>query len=334
MGLSRIPFLFSILSTAALAEPPCPVPGPQVPASIRSIRNAMNEGTTPLPLDHIGTDTPSYTAPERFLGFSYYVGSGNERFEKLEGYDDIYLYIDHYEPSRHPLNRLFLGSSAIIKIDRSQTPHQYIYLSREKHVGSKSGEELKDVKSVNEHLCSLNSSCDRNLKAFNLQARSSEFDSKIGAEYKASMKKRFTDLLLVDTYATEPEISSGIRAVLDRFESESRGTPAEINRWISVEMKKITDAKIGALTREQYQSKVKGKETERALEYITFRSLVTNVDSEIEKRSHHSKKEAMLDFCSKRDLPECKTARELKSDLDQFQTRRKVLPKEEGIPVY
>ena len=334
MGLTRIPFLFSFLSIAALAEPSCPVPGPQVPASIRSIRNAINEGSTPLPLDQIGTDTPSYTAPERFLGFSYYVGIGNERFEKLEGYDDLYIYIDHYEPSRHPLNRLFLGSSAIIKIDRSQTPPKYIYLSREKHVGSKSGEELKDVKSVNEHLCSLNSACDRNLKAFNLQARSSEFDSKIGAEYKASMKKRFTDLLLVDTYATEPEISSGIRAVLNRLESEARGTPAEINRWISAEMKKITAAKIGTLTREQYQSKVKGKETERALEYITFRSLVTNVDSEIEKRSHHSKKEALLVFCSKYDLPECKTARQLKSDLDQFQTRRKVLPKEEGIPAY
>ena len=332
--MTPLPLLMILLSPPGWALEACRVQGPQVPDTLHSIRNALGSESSLLPFDQIGADTPSYTAPERYLGFSYYVGIGNERFEKLEGYEDIYLYVDHYEPSRHPLNRLFMGSSAIIKIDRSQTPARYIYLSREKHIGSKSGEELKDAKSVNEHLCSLNSTCDRNLKTFNRMARTPDFDSKIGNEYKISMKKRFSDLLLVDIYATEPEIAAAIRSVLDRLDSDAKGTPAQINQWISTEMNKISDAKIGTLTREQYQSKVKGKETERALEYITYRSLVTNVQSEIEKRSHHSKKEAIIDFCSTRDLPECRTARALKTDLDQFQLRRKVLPEGVGIPVY
>ncbi len=335
MGLFSL-FLLALnfLSTPALADPICTVPGPQVPSSIQSLHSALGEEDAPYPFDQIGPDTPSYSASERLLGFSYYVGMGNERFEKLEGYEDVYLYIDHYEPSRHPLNRLFMGSSAIIKIDRNQNPPKYVYLSREKHVGTKSGEELKDVKSVNEHLCSLNSTCDRNLKAFNQQARTPSFDALIAPEYKASIKKRFNDLLLVDTYASDPEISSGIRSVLDRMEAEAKGTPSEINRWLSVEMKKITDGKLGSLTREQYQAKVKGKENERALEYITYRSLVTNVESELEKRSHHSKKSAILEYCSKHDSPPCQTARKLKTSLDHFQSRRKVLSKEEGIPAY
>jgi hypothetical protein len=324
----------TLLIQAGLADPACQIPGPRIPSSLHSIHGALVPENPPPPLDQIGSDTPSYTAPERLMGFSYYVGSGNERFEKLEGYDDIYLYIDHYEPSRHPLNRLFLGSSAIIKIDRSQTPPRYVYLSREKHVGSKSGEELKDVKNVNEHLCSLNSACDRNLKAFNLQARTREFDARIASEYKASIRKRFTDLLLVDTYATEPGIASGVRSVLDRLEAEAQGSPDQINSWISSEMKKITESKIGTLTREQYQSKVKGQENERALEYISYRSLTNNVQSELEKRSHHSKKEAILSYCATRDIPECRIARVLKSDLDGFQSRRQLLPRETGLPAY
>ena len=327
--LTLYSFTFSPLAGAVEA---CRVQESAVPAPLRSIHSALEAAQAPLPFDRIGTDTPSYTAPQRLLGFSYYVGSGNERFEKLEGYDDVYLYIDHYEPSRHPLNRLFLGSSAIIKIDRSQTPAKYVYLSREKHVGTKSGEELKDVKSVNEHLCSLNSGCAGKLQAFNLEARSSDFDAKIAPQYKKSIQKRLTDLLLVDTYASDSVISTSIRGVLDRLESEAKGTPAEVNRWLSREMKKITDAKIGAQTREQYQAMVKGQENERALEYITYRSLVTNVDSELEKRSHHSKKEAILEYCSSQDTPVCQNARSLKSDLDQFQSRRKVLPPGEGIP--
>jgi cellobiose phosphorylase len=99
-------------------------------------------------------------------------------------------------------------------------------------------------------------------------------------------------------------------------------------------MGKITDAKIGGSTREQYQAKVKGKESERALEYITYQSLRTNMESELEKRAHHSKKEAILEYCSIRDTPSCRNARSLKADLDFFQSRRQVLPKSEGIPVY
>jgi hypothetical protein len=99
-------------------------------------------------------------------------------------------------------------------------------------------------------------------------------------------------------------------------------------------MRKITESKIGTLTREQYQSKVKGRENERALEYISYRSLTGNVESELEKRSHHSKKEAILTYCSTRDIPECRTARALKSDLDGFQSRRQLLPKESGLPVF
>lgn len=99
-------------------------------------------------------------------------------------------------------------------------------------------------------------------------------------------------------------------------------------------MKKITESKIGTLTREQYQSKVKGQENERALEYISYRSLTNNVQSELEKRSHHSKKEAILAYCCTRDVPECSTARELKSGLDGFQARRQLLPKETGLPAY
>ncbi len=327
-----IGFCFFAFPSFSEAVDTCRVQDSAVPASLRSVRSALEASQSPLPFDRIGTDTPSYSASERLLGFSYYVGSGNERFEKLEGYDDVYLYIDHYEPSRHPLNRLFLGSSAIIKIDRSQTPAKYVYLSREKHVGTKSGEELKDVKSVNEHLCSLNSSCAGKLKAFNLEARSSEFDGNIGPQYKKSIHKRLTDLLLIDTYASDPVISQSIQGVLGRLDSEAKGNPDEINRWVSQEMKKITDAKIGTQTREQYQAKVKGQENARALEYITYRSLVTNVNSELEKRSHHSKKEAILDYCSSQDTPVCQNARSLKSDLDQFQSRRKVLPPGEGIP--
>ena len=80
--------VFSAFSSPVRADPACRNPEPAVPASLRSIHTALEANQATLPFDRIGSDTPSYTASQRLMGFSYYVGIGNERFEKLEGYDD------------------------------------------------------------------------------------------------------------------------------------------------------------------------------------------------------------------------------------------------------
>jgi hypothetical protein len=305
-----------------------------LPPTLREIHRAL-ESDHSLTFDRKMPDELRLPLSERYSGFSYYVGMGNERFEKLEGYEDIYLYIDHYDPSRHPMNRLFLGSSAILKLDRSTTPPTYVYLSRERHVGTKTGEELKDAKNVNEHLCSLNSGCSGRLDAFNRLARSSEFDMKIGAEYRRSLKKRFEDLLLSDVYHSDPGISIPIRSVLERLETEAQGTPADINTWLLSQMEKITEAKIGKLTRQEYQKLNPKKSSELALEYITYSSLKGNVAGELERRSHYSKKTAILEWCGTRPGESgCETAIRLKKDLDFFESRRKVLPTTEGLPTH
>ena len=322
------------LAASAISKPiDCVGPGLEsahtLHKSMASLHDQLGGG---LAFDHITEKSDSYSFNNYGLGFSYYVPEENSRFERLEGYDDVYIWVNHYDPKIHTLNRLFLGSNAILKIDRSTTPPKVIYLSREIHVQNKSATEIMDLKNVNESLCTLNLACSKKLVEFNASARTSQFDSKVISEYKTSLTKLISDQFVIDTYADIPAIRDQALTLLEKMKTNTFKNIAEMNEFLLQGLKKIRDEKLAGLTREQYLQKFKGEEKSRVLEYITYDSISDNAAFLIGKYAHRAKKDAILEYCSKSVSQDCALARSLKSDLDSFQTRRKPLPAGEQLP--
>jgi hypothetical protein len=327
--------LLKLLTLSALSRPvDCVEPGlnhaHDLQATIHSIQDQI--AGNPLAFDHITEKSDSYTFNNYGLGFSYFIASENSRFEKLDGYDDVYIWVNHYDPKAHSLNRLFLGSNAILKIDRSKNPAKIIYLSREKHVQSKSAAEIMDLKNVNESLCALNRACSEKLRQFNATARTAQFDSKVVSEYKTTLSKLISDHFILDTYAETPVVTGRISKLLDQMKLSSFKNTSEMNDFLLQGLKMIQDEKLNGMTRDQYVQKFKGEENKAALEHITYNSISDNALFLIGKFSHRAKKDAILDFCSKSGSSECVSIRSLKTDLDSFQMRRRPLPAGEELP--
>ena len=48
------------------------------------VSNALNPN---FPMDNIGSNLKEMPFSDRYSGFSYFIGQGNDRYEKVEGYD-------------------------------------------------------------------------------------------------------------------------------------------------------------------------------------------------------------------------------------------------------
>lgn len=281
-----------------------------------------------LPLNN-GPATPEvYAYSERYLGFSYFIGKGNERYEKLEGYEDIYLMIDQYEPQKHPLNRLFMGSHAVIKYDRSTNPPTVIYLAQEKHVATKPFEEVKNYKEVSETLCSLNKTCSGKLSAFNTIIENKIYAQNIAGIYKNQMAQAVRDNFIKDTYHKNPVIRNKIDQTLVALEKMSFNSPDEVDHFIKTQVSDISKNKLkGIQNFSEYREYLK-KQNSKAdpLEFYDYRALVSNLEA-IHKRYHQpSKKNAFYAYCATTESNDCLKVNSLRQDLDNFESRRKPIP--------
>jgi hypothetical protein len=325
--ISLLLLLATTLSQATLAED-CPSPLVNSTLSSSLVNNLnVTSAMQSLPLDNLGTGWDVSVYQERMLGFSYFIGKGNERFEKLEGYDDIYLMIDHYVPNKHQLNTLFLGSHTVVKYDRSVNPPNVIYLSKQKHIAGKPYEEMRKYQSVDETLCSLNTSCSKKLPNFNKIVDSAEFNSKAVPQYKNAIIDRLTDRLLIDVYHQKPVLKEKIKNVLELVRTKSFSNMAEINTFIEQEMTKITQDKLQGRTAQQYKAYIqKEKPNEDWLEYYDYNAIVPNINPDIKNNSFVSKKKAIFDYCAANSSASCGDINSLKTDLDHFHSKRKEIP--------
>ncbi len=264
-----------------------------------------------LPLDNVASDLDVYSYGQKLVGFSYYIGLGNERYEKLDGYEDVYLMIDHYDPSQHILNNKFVGSHAIVKYDRSVNPPQVIYLSKQTHLYSGSAEEIRTYKSVNEALCSLNSACETKLEKFNRVVDSTEFNSKAVSQYKDAIIKRETERLIVDTYYQNSVIKAKIQAVFDHIKTNHFANIDEVNAYLLFEMMKISN---------------EGKSMcGKTLEFYDYDSIASNISNDLKNYSYVAKKEAIYNYCQSATSTSCPSVNSLKQDIDYFDGKRTVI---------
>lgn len=281
-----------------------------------------------LPLDNLGTDLDVKSYNEKLLGFSYYIGLGNERFEKLEGYDDIYLMIDHYDPTKHQLNTMFMGSHTVVKYDRSVDPPNVIFLSKQKHISNKPYEEMRKYQTVDETLCSLNTTCNKKLPKYNQIVDSVEFNSKAVSQYKTAIIERVTDKLLIDVYHQKPVIKEKIQKVLDQVKTNSFSSMDQINIYIEQEMNKISQEKLKGRTAQQYKEYIKRERpNEDWMEYYDYSALTPNISVDLKNNSFVSKKKAIFDYCSSNTSTNCGTINSIKTDLDYFHSKRTEITK-------
>lgn len=277
-----------------------------------------------LPLDRPPPEPKTYDLSWKLAGASYIVPEENARYEKLDGYDDIYIISNHYDPTKHPGNVGFLGSSAIVKVDRTTKPFSYIYLSKESHNSySKDLKTLPYKLNVNEHLCTLNQACFKKLETFTKITNSTEFDQKSVSQFKSTCKSLIQDLFMVDIYRDHPEIKSKTDKVLNSLQGLDAKSIQDVEKYLSSELGKITDEKIGNKTFDQYSDKN---------EFLTYRSIKTNVNYFIQKYGVRMKKDSILEYCKYGPEPSCKESNSLRQDLEYFNSKRKVISKEEYLP--
>lgn len=278
--------------------------------------------TETIPFDRLDANPLTKDYHEK-NAFSYYIGKGNERYEKLEGYDDIYLIIDHYDPEKHPLNRLFLGSHAVVKYDRTFNPPKIIFLSRQIHVSTDPAEKIRKSQSVNETLCSLNQACFKKLEKFNAVVDSAEYNSIAVNEYKNSLTERIKTKLLIDTYHEKPEIKKQLQTVLDNTIAKEFTQMSDVNTYLEGEMNKIVTSKLQGKTMEQYKAYIqKNHPGQDWLEYFDYHSIQSNISLELQKYSFESKKNAIFEHCKTGTSANCVQVNLLKKDLDYFQGKR------------
>jgi hypothetical protein len=320
-NLTFITFLWSSWVNADPCLTKTSVCEPKVEKTFKNLKRILSEQN--LPLDHLTNQQEVYPPNTKYNGISYYIPTDNARYEKLEGYEDVYVISNEYVPEKHQMNRGFLGTSAVVRVDRSKTPFQYVYLSKEIHSSYAKKKELPFKNNVNEHLCSLNLSCFQKLEIFKKAAESSDFDQKIVSQYQSQLKKFFYDRYVTDIYHQEPEIQQKIKTVLDSIDGNSFKNTAEVNLFVLKEMKKITDQKLQGKTRDQYPD---------PLEYISYSSIAGNTKEYLESYSLRLKKDAILQFCAADKNENCQNVNQLKADLDFFQGRRKLISYQEYLP--
>ncbi len=325
MSCLKMLMMFFLLHPILTCAEPCvsktSVCDPKLQTAFKNMQKLLSEQN--LPFDHLPDHQEVYSGNTKYSGISYYVPTENARYEKLEGYEDIYVISNDYDPNKHPMNRGFLGTSAVIKVDRSKNPFAFIYLSKEILSTYGKKKEFPFKNNVNEHLCSLNQSCFQKLELFKKASLSSEFDQKIVLQYKSQIKRFFQDRYLVDTYRDEPEILKQIEKVLSAIDSNPAKSINEVNQFIQTEMNQITEKKLQGRTRDQYPDR---------LEYVSYSSISSNTKEYVESFSLRMKKDAILEYCASDTSEPCKNVRLLKDDLDFFQARRKPITLREYLP--
>ena len=279
-----------------------------------------------IQFDNIPKDTEEYSKSDYVMGISYYIGGGNERWDKLEGHEDIYIFYDEYQAEKHPMNGLTHGSHAIIKLDQTKNPPKIIYLTKSKQVASHSRNERNKYKNINESLCSLNVDCNQTLTNMNKVVDDKVLESKIINTYKENIINLFEEKLIVDTYHKFEEIKDKVSAILSEAKIREFKSTKEINQFVQAETKKIVDEKIKGRTYSEWKQHLKDTgSSENPLNYIDYNALVGNVEYHIDQNERAMKKKSMFEYCSDQVSDTCSKVNNNKDYIDYFQKRRKTV---------
>ena len=321
-------FLIVTFTTQSLLASECVQSSPNHPLDLFiSATSKVSSALSPnLPMDNVGSNLKEMPYSDRYSGFSYFIGQGNERYEKVEGYDDVYIYMDYYDPNKHPLNNLMKGSHVIIKYDRSVNPPKIIYLSQQKQLADKSVEETRTYKTVNETLCSLNKACNNKLDGFNKIVDSTEFNTAAVNQYKEAIINRTNYRLIVDVYHNFPDIKGKIQKVFAQIKTNSFANIDEVNIYLEKELTKISTDQLQGKNMQQYKEFIqKNKPTEDYLQYFDYSSIVPNISIDLKKYSYLSKKEAIYSYCKQSSQTSCLAVNSLKVDMDAINSSRVVI---------
>lgn len=186
---------------------------------------------------------------------------------------------------------------------------------------------MRNYKSVNETLCSLNTECSQKLVNFNKIVDSSEFNSKVVPEYKNAIIDRLNDRLIIDTYHKKPEIQDKIKGVIELVKSKNFNDIDQVNTFIQQELTKITDSKLQKRTAQQYKEYIKKSEpNEDWLEYYDYSAILSNVLPDIGTNSFVHKKKAIFEYCQKGTSLSCSDVKNLQKDLNYFDSKRVEIP--------